>query len=208
MRNLLAGKPSLQSIIPKDVMTSHRRKICVQFSTGFWQKKTICDTCARRTGMMCQKWKIWTHSDPMWTFWMFANSSANLDKIFWNKFEETLFGWLKWTNILQIFSPSAIWFLRQWVEMNELTWIDMEKQQQNYKIIILITILFLFCCLFTVLQLGESTLLVDSAKWTPVASGVLVHVRVTSLPRPPPTDATAGRLVAKPQDSQRTQRWG
>jgi hypothetical protein len=38
---------SLQSIIPKDVMTSllsvltsSRRKICVQFSTGFCQKKT------------------------------------------------------------------------------------------------------------------------------------------------------------------------
>jgi hypothetical protein len=41
---------SLQSIIPKDVMTSllslltsNRRKIFEQFSTGFWQNKTsIC----------------------------------------------------------------------------------------------------------------------------------------------------------------------
>jgi hypothetical protein len=39
---------SLQSIIPKDVMTSplspltsNRRKICVQFSTGFWQKNIV-----------------------------------------------------------------------------------------------------------------------------------------------------------------------
>jgi hypothetical protein len=39
----------LESIIPKDVMmsflsllTSNCRKISVQFSTGFWQKKTLC----------------------------------------------------------------------------------------------------------------------------------------------------------------------
>jgi hypothetical protein len=52
MRNLLAGKStSLQSIIPKDVMrsllsllTSNHRNICVQFSTGFWQKKTLSKT--------------------------------------------------------------------------------------------------------------------------------------------------------------------
>jgi hypothetical protein len=41
---------SLQSILPKDVMTSllslltsNRRKICVQFSAGFWQKKTLSE---------------------------------------------------------------------------------------------------------------------------------------------------------------------
>jgi hypothetical protein len=43
----MTQKTALRSIIPKDVMTSllslltsNRRKICVQYSTEFWQKKT------------------------------------------------------------------------------------------------------------------------------------------------------------------------
>jgi hypothetical protein len=31
-------------------------------------------------------------------------ASAELDNIFWNKFEETLFSWLMRTNFLEIFS--------------------------------------------------------------------------------------------------------
>jgi hypothetical protein len=45
---MMTQKTALRSIIPKDVMaslfsllTSHREKIGVQFSTGFWQKKTL-----------------------------------------------------------------------------------------------------------------------------------------------------------------------
>jgi hypothetical protein len=44
----MTQKTALRSTIPKDVMTSlfslltsHRGKIWVQFSTGFWQKKTL-----------------------------------------------------------------------------------------------------------------------------------------------------------------------
>jgi hypothetical protein len=45
---MMTQKTALRSIRLKDVMTSpfslltsHRGKICVEFSTGFWQKKTL-----------------------------------------------------------------------------------------------------------------------------------------------------------------------
>jgi hypothetical protein len=40
-------------------------------------------------------------------------SSAQIDNIFWNKFEETLFRMFIWTTFLQIFSHPP-WFLRNW----------------------------------------------------------------------------------------------
>jgi hypothetical protein len=48
LARMMTQKTALWSIIPKDILTSllslltsHRGKICVQFSTGFWQKKTL-----------------------------------------------------------------------------------------------------------------------------------------------------------------------
>jgi hypothetical protein len=43
-------------------------------------------------------------------FGFLAASSAKLDNIYWNKFEETLFRWLIWTTFLQILSHPQLSF--------------------------------------------------------------------------------------------------